>query len=160
MRTILVLAALAAIGYYFYSRPQGGPVEITDPVYAEIRIEMPIASRQIDFVLFGKMADEEDCRMRADLTWGKMVEDCANCRLTVSTCKADLEPRYKRLFDDSPINSAYLTFTRGEPGERDGRMVIWGVTTEEGNALCEQARNEFKKKYQGVVTCVAGSAAL
>jgi len=155
MRTILLLTVLAAVGFYFYSRPQD-PVEITDPVYAEIRIEMPIASRQIDFVLFGKMADEEDCRKRADRTWGKVIEDCTACRLTVSTCKPDLEARYLRLFLDAPINSAYLTFTRGEPGERDGRMVIWGVTTEEGNQLCEQVRTEFKKRYEGAVTCIAG----
>jgi hypothetical protein len=157
MRMLLVLALAGVAAYYFFPR-DNEPVEITDPVYAEIRIEMPIGSRQIDFVLFGKMASDEDCRLRANLIWEKMIQGCAACTIGVSACKKDLEPRYQRLFNDVSINTAYLSFTRGEPGERDGRMVIWGVTTEEGNAFCDQASQQFKTQYKGVVTCVVGAA--
>jgi hypothetical protein len=157
MKTLLLLLALGAAAYYFYSR-MTKPAEIENPVYVEIRIGMAVANRQLDFVLFGKMADADDCRTLADRTWGKIIASCPTCTLKVSSCKAKLEPRYARLFDDEPINTAYLRFSSSDPGERDGRMVIWGVTADEGNAVCEDIRAGFAKNYKGAVACVAGKA--
>ena len=69
-------------------------------------------------------------------------------------CEPDLLPRYEQLFDDVPINIAYLSLTRGARFERDGRMVIWGVTGPEGDKLCEMAKASFQNRYSGQIRCV------
>ena len=163
MKTILVMLVLGAAAYYFYGhlqsrREDAAPQEITNPVYLEVNIETSVQGRQLEFVLFGKMADQDDCQNRADRAWGKVIEGCANCQKKISSCQPTLEPRYLRLFDDAPINTTYLSFTRGQQGERDGRMVFWGVTAAEGNAVCEAAKTEFSKNYKGAVSCVIGQA--
>jgi hypothetical protein len=119
---------------------------------------MAVQSRQFEFVLFGKMADEKDCRQGADQAWASMTDHCDFCKKKVSTCHATLEPRYLRLFDDAPINTTYLSLTRGKPSERDGRVVFWGVTTEEGNFVCDILKKEFSKNYKGAASCVPGLA--
>jgi hypothetical protein len=163
MKTILVMLVLGAAAYYFYVHLHGraedqGSKDITNPVYLEVRLEMPVQGRQLEFVLFGKMADDDDCRNRADRAWGKIIDGCVACTKKISSCLASLEPRYLRLFDNAPINTAYLSFTSDQAGERDGRMVFWGVTAAEGNAVCEAAKGEFSKNYKGAVSCVLGTA--
>jgi hypothetical protein len=163
MKTILVMLILGSIAYYSYTHFQGGegdqaPKEITNPVYLDTRLEMSVQGRQFEFALFGKMANEDECRNRADVSWGKMLEGCAACVKTTSSCQASLEPRYLRLFDDAPINTTYLSLTRGKPTERDGRIVFWGVTAEEGSIVCDIVKKEFTKNYSGAASCVLGSA--
>jgi len=70
-------------------------------------------------------------------------------------CKPELAPRYEQLFEDVPINIAYLSLNRGSRFERDGRMVIWGVTGKEGDQLCEIAKAGFQNRYSGQIRCVA-----
>ena len=43
------------------------------------------------------------------------------------SCKDELPPRYARLFDDVPIASTYLSMNAGIAGERDGRIVVYGL---------------------------------
>jgi hypothetical protein len=162
MKTILVMLVLGAAAYYFYAHLQRqdgeqAPTEITNPVYLDARLEMSVQGRQLEFALFGKMADDDDCRNRADITWGKMIDGCAVCTKKMSTCHATLEPRYMRLFDDAPINTTYLSLTRGAASERDGRIVFWGVTAEEGNIVCDILKKEFTKNYKGAASCVAAA---
>ena len=159
MKTILVMLVLGAAAYFFYGHLQDrreaqAPKEITNPVYLDVRLEMSVQGRQFEFALFGKMEGDDDCRNRADVTWGKIIDGCAGCTKKVSTCQATLEPRYARLFDDVPINTTYLSLTRGKPTERDGRMVFWGVTSEEGNAVCDLVKQQFAKNYTGTISCV------
>jgi len=160
MRAILLLAILAIGAFFLYDRFQRGegaaPDVIENPMYAEFRMDMKVASREIDLVLFGLMASDEDCRKRADRVWDKVIEGCKECTIKVMECKADIGARYERLFDDNPIHSTYLSFKRGSPFERDGRMVIFGLTSDEGDALCEQTRARFQSQYSGKVTCVIG----
>src|SRR5688572_23495836 len=157
MKFLVFLIALAAVGYVVYDRRQGtNPEVIETPVYAELRVHARVQSRDIDMVLFGEMTSTEDCQERSSLEWEKLITDCKECTMTLSSCKDNLEPRYRRLFDDSPIQSTYLSFKRGNRFERNGRMVIYGLTGEEGNAACEFIKNKFKSYYEGAVTCITG----
>ena len=157
MKFLVILIALAAAGYFVYDRREGTNPEIIEtPVYAELRVSAHVQSRDIDMVLFGEMASTEDCQQRSNLMWEKLITDCKECTMTLSSCKDNLEPRYRRLFDDAPIHSTYLSFKRGNRFERNGRMVIYGLTGEEANAACEIIKSKFKSHYEGAVTCITG----
>ena len=158
MKALLVLVVLGAAAYFGYQHFQASgdavPNEIEDPVYADIRLDMHVAGRDIQFALFGKMADRADCDRRAERVWGKVIDGCKECVKQTSVCKSELEPRYQRLFDDTPIHSTYVSFNRGADTERDGRMVIFGLTADEGDAICAQAVSRFQTNYAGTIECV------
>jgi hypothetical protein len=61
------------------------------------------------------------------------------------------------LFDDVPIPSTYLSATAANSNERDGRLVVYGLTDAEGKMVCEIVREQVKKEYQGTTRCIAPS---
>jgi len=158
MKTFLILVALGVGGYFlyrhFHQNPDAAPQVIENPVYADIRLDMHVAGRDLQFALFGRMAGQEDCDRRARNAWGKVIEGCKECVQQAPVCKAELEPRYQRLFDNVAIHSTYLSFTRGSDIERDGRMVIFGLTADEGDKVCEMALARFQPNYNGTIECV------
>jgi hypothetical protein len=157
VKAILLLIIAGVAGYFVYSRYQDrSPEVIEDPVFADIRVDIKVAGRELNYLLLGKMADEEDCRTRAASVWQKVISSCKECSFQVTTCQAKLAPRYAKLFDDQAIQSTYLSFKRGSRHERDGRMVIYGLTSDEGNQLCEMLRAQFQQQYTGQVQCVKG----
>jgi hypothetical protein len=159
MKKLLLLIVLACAGYYGYAYLQNGnqnPQHIENPVYAELRVDSKIEGRELNLVLFGEMVDEVDCRERFDRAWNKIIDGCAECAMKLSSCRTDLEPRYRRLFDDHAIHSTYLSFTKGSRYERNGRMVVYGLTSDEGDALCDAIRQQFQSRYEGTVACIRG----
>jgi hypothetical protein len=155
MKTIVVLVALGIVGWLAWQRlASQNPSTITDPVYAEFRVDATIEGRDLNMALFGEMASEDDCNERAQRVWAKVIEDCQACVMSLAACKPELEPRYQRLFDEQAIHSTYLSFTRGSRYERNGRLVVYGLTVEEGDAVCDVLAVEFRKKYDGEVRCV------
>jgi hypothetical protein len=155
MKKLIVLIVLAAAGYFAYTRYQdSAPERIENPVYAELRVDTKVGSREINLALFGEMVDEADCRERFRQAWDKMLDGCIGCSMRLASCRADLEPRYRRLFEDTSIHSTYLSFTKGSRHERNGRMVVWGLTADEGDALCDALRQQFQAHYEGTVACV------
>jgi hypothetical protein len=155
MKKLILLIAFAGAAYFAYARFQGGnPEHIENPVYAEMRVDAKVPGRELNLVLFGEMVDDADCRERFDRAWDKVVEGCAECTMSLASCRSDLEPRYRRLFDDTAIHSTYLSFTKGSRYERNGRMVVYGLTGDEGDTLCEMLRKQFQSRYEGTVTCV------
>lgn len=158
MKFLVVLIAVAAVAYVVHDRRQGAmnPEVIEAPVYAELRMSTSVQGRDIDMVLFGEMASAEDCQERSSRVWQKLIDDCKECTMALSSCKTDLEPRNRRMFDDAPIQSTYLSFDRGNRYERNGRMVVYGLTGDEGNAVCQTIKNNFQRRYEGTVSCVIG----
>ena len=158
MKTVLVLVLVGVAGYFSYrhlqSHDSAAPDVIDDPVYADMRLDMHVGGRDLQFALFGKMASQADCDQRSKEVWGKVIEGCKECVQRTSVCKTELEPRYQRLFDNTAIHSTYISFTRGSAYERDGRMVIFGLTADEGDAICEQTRSRFGSNYSGTIACV------
>ena len=75
-----------------------------------------------------------------------MAAKIAQCSSWIASEK--LAARYEQLFDDVPINIAYLSLTRGSRFERDGRMVIWGVTGKEGDQMCEILKQVYEFAIQ------------
>jgi len=154
---LIVIASVAYFGYRHYQQGEGAiSGEITTPVFAEYRVTAHIAGRDIEMALFGKMASNDDCHRRADVVWNKVLDNCKECTSSNFQCRDTLEPRYLKLFDDVAIHSTYISFHHGSPFERDGRMVTYGLTSDEGDKLCEMMKPMFKEKYSGTVECVNG----
>jgi len=159
MKKLFLIAVVTSIAWYTYSRHhQRGAVtgEITTPVFAEYRVTAHIAGRDIEMALFGKMASSDDCHQRADVVWSKVLNNCKECTSSNFECRDTLEPRYLKLFQDVPIHSTYLSFKSGSPFERDGRMVTYGLTSDEGDKLCEMMKPVFQSKYSGSIRCING----
>lgn len=158
MKGFIVVVLLAAAGWYLYQKHVGGPPRvIEDPVYGEMRMTATIGNREIEAVLFVRASGDLDCKGRGLVSWQETFEGCPTCKLQEPKCHDELPPRYAKLFDDVPIPSAYLSATAGAAAERDGRMVVYGLTDAEGVVACEQIKSEIAKKYEGKLTCIAPS---
>ena len=156
MKKWIVLIVLIGAAYYFYQKRQdpNNPDEIDKPVYAEVRVTLNAPGRELEMALFSAMASEEECRTRTQLVWDNVISACTQCSSRVKDCTSELPARYAKLFSNVPIASTYLSLTRGAKTERDGRMVIYGLTTQEGNLLCEQMKQQFATRYTGKLECV------
>jgi hypothetical protein len=152
VKSLLFIAAIGFGVYYGYNHFRN-PAHIDNPVFAELRVDVHADSRTINVLTFAKMADEADCRERAEIVWRKVI-DCKECTMQLIDCKPSLSARYEQLFDDVPINISYLSLTRGSRYERDARMVIWGITGKEGVQLCELLKNGIRPRYSGRLQCV------
>lgn len=158
MKTFLFLVLLIAAGLYFYHSHVGGPPRVFEnPVYGEIRLTANLQGRDIEAALFVRSEDEIDCRERALRSWTKTLQTCPTCTLHPVKCQAQLPARYARLFNDEPIPSTYLSASAGNAGERDGRMVIYGLTDQEGEVACETLRSKILESYAGTAHCVKAS---
>jgi len=159
MKKVIVLVLICGGGWFAWQRAldRTNPQVIEHPVYAEFRVDSKQGGREISIALFGRMASEDDCRMRAAKVWNKVVKGCPDCTMSVQECHAELPPRYRRLFENVPIPSTYLSFQRGSRFERDGRMVVYGLTSQEGVQICEVMKTQFATTYEGTVNCVPAS---
>lgn len=158
MRSLIVVVLLAAAGWYLYQKHVGGPPQVFEnPVYGEMRMTTSADNREIEAAVFLRASGDLDCRGRGSRSWNEAFEGCPGCTLQEPKCHAELPPRYAKLFEDVPIASAYLSATAGSAAERDGRIVIYGLTDAEGVAMCEQLKREISKKYTGALNCIPPS---
>jgi hypothetical protein len=153
MKKLFAIAVIGILGFLGYQRMQG-PAEIVNPVFAEVRVTMNAGSRDIEAALFGKMVDEADCQQRAKRMRDNLEENCKNCVSKSIECKASLAPRYAKFFDDTPSSATYLSITRSSRGERDARLILWGLTGAEGDTVCDQMKLVFAKIHNGQMKCV------
>lgn len=157
MKKLFVIAALGALGFYGYQHLLG-PAQIVDPVFAEIRVIMNVGGREIEAAVFGKTVDDVDCRQRGERVRNNLEANCPYCVSKSIECKAELAPRYARYFDDLPSSATYLSVNRSSRGERDVRLILWGLTGAEGDAVCDQMKQVFAKIHNGPMKCVRGIA--
>ena len=165
MKVALIVIFLLFVGYLWYDYSKetaaaaSGPPVIENPWYAEIRTSSPIpgTSREIEMALFVRTKSERECSLGSQREWGNLMEDCPTCSSVAPKCARELSPRYARLFEDAPIPSAYLSATAAAPRERDMRLVIYGLTDDEGVRVCELLRTQLEKNYTGASQCIAPS---
>lgn len=159
MKQLLVLVALGVIGYLAWQKYQRGgpPAPIEHPIYTELRVTTTIEGREIEMAAFGRMPDMRECQLRGEKYWTEKLEHCPSCQLQPAKCQETLPPRYARLFDDVPIPSTYLSLSPGQEGEREARLVVYGLTDQEGAVICEGMKSLILEKYEGTGHCVAPS---
>ena len=153
--TVIVLA-VAGFGVKSYL-DKSNPAVIHDPVYAEMRIDATFGIREINVVLFGEAVSMDDCNLRTEKTWKEVMSGCPTCEISPPKCTDELPPRYARLFNNEAIPSTYLAFSRGSRFERNGRLVVYGLTRDEGLAVCELLRSSAVENYSGEMECIAPS---
>lgn len=158
MKKLAFLIVLAAAAAYFYRSYVGGPPRsFENPVYGEIRVNAQIEGRDLEMALFVRSADDDDCKARAYRSWAGALKSCPTCELQPTKCQAQLPARYARLFNDEPIPSTYLSASAGKADERDGRLVVYGLTDREGEAVCEVLRSMLLESFHGSAHCVKAS---
>ncbi len=159
MKGLLTVVLLAVAGYFLYKNhgAASAPLVIESPVYGEMRASTVVQDREIEMVLFARASSKTDCETRARRGWESALEACGTCKLETPICRDELAPRYAKLFEDKPIPSAYLSATAGNGGERDGRLVVYGLSDEEGVAICEVMRKAIATKYSGALKCIPPS---
>ncbi|HTU66048.1 MAG TPA: hypothetical protein VMF52_08870 [Steroidobacteraceae bacterium] len=161
MKTVLVILALLVAGFLIYRYTPGEIAEnaklptITDPWYAEVRATNDSNGREIDVAMFARAIDEADCRNGSKAGFTNIRKACPTCVAQEPKCSKELPPRYARMFDDEPISSAYLSAHSGSIRERDVRLVVYGLTDEEGMNVCEILRTELSRNYVGPTQCIA-----
>lgn len=150
---IIAAIALAIYGQKVYSE---NPVEIIDPVYLESRVNIaiPNTSRDVEVVLLGEMATHDDCARRLDHYHAKLLEDCNGCTIRLTECKTDIGARNEEIFADRKAPTAYLSLSKGNRFERNGRLILWGLNDEEARMVCNAARDSIGRKYRGTVKCI------
>lgn len=165
MKAALVIIFLLFVGYLWYdhereeSAAAAGPPVIENPWYAEIRASnsVPGTSTEIEMALFVRTASERECTQGSQQEWGNLIEVCPTCTVPATRCSRELSPRYARLFDNASIPSAYLSATAGAARERDLRLVIYGLTDQQGLQVCEILRKQLEKNYVGATQCIPPS---
>lgn len=157
IKKVVVVGVLVVVGYYFWSSYAQNPPDIEHPVYAEIRIAVEGQGRELDLVLFAEMVDQNDCRDRSLGVWEEALAACVECNFKQPECKTTLPPQYARLFDDAPAKTTYLSAHKGSRYERNGRIIIWGLTGSEADEICQMMVPVLKKGYQGAVSCIQRS---
>lgn len=158
MKTLIVLILVAALGWFFWHKHVSGPPQTFEkPVYGEIRATANIQGREIEMAIFARTGSKLDCETRAAVSWSRALANCPTCKFEPVKCEDQLAPRYARLFDDVPIPSTYLSATAGNAIERDGRVVVYGLTDQEGEVVCETLRSVLLKEYKGTAHCVKAS---
>ena len=155
MKMILFLALAIGLGYYFYTTSTN-PSEISNPYYMEAQIKLKVQNRDLTMVLLGKMVDKSDCETRGKITWSGVLKDCETCEFVNYQCKTDLTVRQQILFNKQQTHTTYAVADRGTRFERDGRMIVWGLSKNESTEFCNYLKAAIKKEYRGQVSCLEG----
>lgn len=150
---LILLIPLAMLSYWAYQHFLP-PAAIAEPVYVEMRLQIREGGRDVEAALFGRASDDIDCQLRLTRARDHLRTRCPQCRLQLAECKPALAPRYLPLFDERPGNLTYFSYRPSRRGERDVRMIFWGLTVPEANHLCDQMRNLLATLYAGPSNCI------
>jgi hypothetical protein len=161
-KLIFVIAIGAAI--YFYLRHQQSvlnPAVIANPVYAEIHMTLDARGRSFEQVLFIQTVNQADCKRYSEATLKQLFDretsgGDMHWKVKSSECKAELSARYAQLFDNEPTFVTYLSMPRGDPKEREMRLIYWGVSATESDKVCDGV-SQMQSQRKGAVTCIRAS---
>ena len=147
---------LLTFGFYAYKVFGDNPVEISNPVYMESRVtlDVPDTSREVEVIFLGEMVSQEDCEKRSENYLANLLESCQVCNIKLTECKLEIHSRNKKLFSNRKAHTTYLSLTKGNRFERNGRLVVWGLNDEEAKMLCSEIKNNIGEKYNGTAQCI------
>ena len=160
MKIIVFVVAIGA-AIFFYVRHQQSvlnPAVITNPVYAEVHMTLDARNRSFEQVLFVQTVNQADCRKFSDATLKQLFDRETSTgdmhwKVKSSECKAELSARYAQLFDNEPTFVTYLAMARGNPKEREMRLIYWGVSAAESDKVCDGV-SQMQSQRKGAVTCI------
>ncbi|MCL2021118.1 MAG: hypothetical protein FWG81_03215 [Betaproteobacteria bacterium] len=163
MKEVIVIIGIIVGAWFLFQKTQMeklNPEVITDPVYAEVRMTMDVERRNVEVVLFLQTANEMECKESSRVLLERLKKykrsGKSGAELWVfksSECKSELSPRYAKLFDNEPTFLTYLSLSRGNRLEREGRIIFWGLSVEESNIICDLSP-KLQDLLEGDVTCI------
>ena len=155
MKSLIIVLLLGLAAYYGWNKFSSptAPTE-AESVYVEFRVKFP---DDIELVGFGRMDSMEDCEQRSEIFWGNVLASGNNAKMSPTKCGIKLSPRYQALFANKVSTATYLSFDRGNAGERDGRFIIYGVPSSQVMSECPAIIAKFKENYTGEVKCIQGT---
>lgn len=164
MKKLLIVLIVAAAGiqvWYRHLKAQEDnwvPEAIANPVYLEVRVEFDAPGRSAEGVMYLQALDQEDCEKQRQIAQRYLYKGQAavcpiQCKIQKTECKAELAPRYSKLFDNAPTSVTYISYARGQASEREIRLIYWGVTVDESDRLCG-AVSTLQEKHKGLVRCI------
>ncbi len=156
MKKLIFLIMIIAIGIYGHKILGENPSEISDPVYMESRvtIDIPNTSRELEVVFLGEMVSHGDCSKRRENYLANLLEKCHVCEIKSTECKTEIHSRNKKLFSDRKAHTTYLSLSKGNRFERNGRLVVWGLNDEEALLVCKSLRDQIGENYKGTGKCI------
>jgi hypothetical protein len=159
----IVLVAAAITAYFRYQQSALNPAVITNPVYAEVHMTIDAGNRTFEQVLFAQTVNRDDCKRFTDATLKHLYEhetSPADVHWTIKSaeCKAELSNKYLQFFDNEPTYVTYLSVARGDPKEREIRIIYWGVSVAESDKVCNGVA-QMQGKLKGAVKCIRAAKA-
>lgn len=146
----IVVAIAAWWGWRYYDEHR-----ITDPVYVEIRVKDTRSS--VELVGVGRMNSPRDCERRANNIWRKVLASDDDTKQVTVACLNNIAPHFEKMFTNQPSHATYLALDRGNRGERDARLVIYGAPASEVGKVCPTLVQQMKRNYSGQVQCILGT---
>lgn len=164
MKKIIFFVIIIGAAIQLYLRHQQSvlnPEVIANPVYAEVHMTLDARNRSFEQVLFAKTVNQDDCKKYSDATLKQLFDHETSTgdqrwKIKSSECKAELSNRYAQLFENEPTFVTYLSMTRGDPKEREVRLIYWGVSAAESDRVCDGV-SQLQSQRKGAVTCIRAS---
>jgi hypothetical protein len=161
MKKLIFLVIAIGAATYLYLRHQQSvlnPAVIANPVYAEVHMTLDARGRSFEQVLFIQTVNQADCKKYSDATLKQLFDRESSTgdlhwKVKSSECKAELSARYAQLFDNEPTFVTYLSMPRGDPKEREMRLIYWGVSAAESDKVCDGV-SQMQSQRKGAVTCI------
>lgn len=155
MKSLIIIILLGLVAYYGWNQFSSPVIPSeSEAVYVEFRVKFP---NDIELVGFGRMDSIEDCEQRSEIFWGNVLASGNNAIMSSAKCAVKLSPRYQALFANKVSTATYLSFDRGNAGERDGRFIIYGIPSSQVMRECPAIIAKFKENYTGDVKCIQGT---
>jgi hypothetical protein len=161
---VLFLIIVGGILFWYYKNQEELATDFTNPVYAEIRIQVQTGNktqpgnRNVDLIMLTKTVDEAECETQIKVMSDNMAAGLGSeqFKLKSTECKQTLRPLYARLFENEPIHTTYISFARSSPRQREIRTLFWGLSEGESNAICDALRPGLSKIANQKGRCIRG----
>ncbi len=136
------------------------PGEIKNPLYLELRVVFEHKDRSIEGVILVETADQADCQKISDgllQALSNRPSELKGISFSVKSkeCKAELASRYKSFFSNEADLLTYVSAARGDPREREMRLIYWGVSVDESDLVCDMVP-KLKASWKGPISCIRG----
>ena len=149
-------SSLAVVALLFYLYTSYGPLQdaVTDPYFCELRVKDPDSG--VSLVGFGEMNSLADCETRSARFWAETLKFVGETEVS-TTCKKDIPAKYQRVFANERISATYMALEKGQRGERNARLVFYGVPSSVVAQECPKLIERIRRSYKGKIYCVQGS---
>ena len=163
MKELIFVVMVAGGIYYFWSHHQHAqateaskPLEIKDPIYSEVHVNLSYHGKSIEAVVLAKTANQAECdKYSTEILKYLPASSQQGLHWTMlsSECKPVLDSRKEKLFDNKPSYVAYISASPGNKMERELRWIYWGMTADESEKICGFVK-EMQQGWTGTVQCI------